>query len=402
MPTPNKGATNSWFILGREPLLSLAELLALHGEGGASPIFFNPPLLRLKGAADPNLMDRLGGTIKIGTEQADQLSETDLLSQMRLRLMELPDKITFGISVYPEKNDFMRLVETWGKELKKSLKADGRSVRYVFKNEPALSSASVEKNKLITAGKEFLVWKNGDRYALAETAAVQPFENFSHRDYGRPGRDDVSGMLPPKLAMMLVNLAKISTGETILDPFCGGGTILGEAVLLGYRNVIGTDLSSKAVADAKQNLAWLTEQYSEKFSAAKWQLDEADVTKLSDHISPKSVGAIITEPYLGKPKTGRENQAELTAEASTLANLYLNAFVEFKKILRPGGRVVMVIPQFYHRDGVVKLSDLLLTKISSLGFKTEPLLPKERRTEPFLLYRRPDQHVGREIWRFKI
>ena len=92
----------------------------------------------------------------------------------------------------------------------------------------------------------------GQQFSLAQTEAVQPFEQFSARDFGRPGRDDLSGMLPPKLAIIMINLAQTPLNSILLDPFCGSGTILSEAVLLGYTNLIGTDISEKAIADSKK------------------------------------------------------------------------------------------------------------------------------------------------------
>src|SRR5205823_3602162 len=91
--------------------------------------------------------------------------------------------------------------------------------------------------------------------------AVQPFEQFSARDFGRPGRDDLSGMLPPKLAIIMINLAANDTISVLLDPFCGSGTILSEALLLGYKNLIGSDISEKAVADTKTNLDWIANKF---------------------------------------------------------------------------------------------------------------------------------------------
>jgi hypothetical protein len=38
--------------------------------------------------------------------------------------------------------------------------------------------------------------------------ALQDFESYSKRDYGRPARDPRTGSLPPKLAQILINLAE--------------------------------------------------------------------------------------------------------------------------------------------------------------------------------------------------
>ena len=61
---------------------------------------------------------------------------------------------------------------------------------------------------------------------------MQDFEQWGARDYGRPSRDAVRGMLPPKLARMMVNLEPWRTVNThalgsVLwrgdDPIGGGG-----------------------------------------------------------------------------------------------------------------------------------------------------------------------------------
>ncbi len=146
-------------------------------------------------------------------------------------------------------------------------------MRYVENKEEALSSVTVAKNGLTNRGREFLISPlfkegagGGQRYSLAKTEAVQPFEQFSARDFGRPGRDDLSGMLPPKLAMIMINLAQTSLNSILLDPFCGSGTILSEALLLGYKNLIGSDISEKAVEDTKINIDWIAKEFNKKIS----------------------------------------------------------------------------------------------------------------------------------------
>jgi len=95
MPLPRRDKqeeiknTLFWFVLGREPLLSTAEIFSVlripFGESEAYE--YQPSVLRvsLRGAKnerrsnplfDPNhLINRLGGTIKIGQELGQDLSE---------------------------------------------------------------------------------------------------------------------------------------------------------------------------------------------------------------------------------------------------------------------------------------------------------------------------------------
>ncbi len=390
-----------WFLLGREPTLSAAEIISFLRREQISydNLLLQQPFLSVSANIKAEIINQLGGTIKIAEELGTNLSEQALLTAIQSKLSSAPGKIIFGISLYGEnKTDN---VERWGKELKKILKAKGRSVRYVFKGEPTLSSVTVEKNSLISKGHEFLVLKTSAGYRLARTNAVQPFENFSSRDYGRPGRDAGSGMLPPKLAMMLINLAEINPEQTLLDPFCGSGTIISEAILLGYKKLFGTDNSDKAVADSQKNIAWLVEQDLSR-KDADWKVELLPVQKLGEKFAPKSIFGIATEPYLGRPKQERETVNALEKEAGELAKLYLDAFLEFKKILRPGGRVVFVIPRFTIRSGApITISDKILPQLQKLGFAVDQMLPEFNKS-PFLLYQRPDQLVAREIWRFKL
>jgi len=76
-------------------------------------------------------------------------------------------------------------------------------------------------------------------------------------------------------------------------------------------------------------------------------------------------------------------------------------FRNLKKILQPGGVVLLIIPRFRIGSSWVTISDVLLSKLASLGFQPERLLPEKLAEKPGLLYHRADQRVGREIWKFR-
>ena len=57
--------------------------------------------------------------------------------------------------------------------------------------------------------------------------------------------------LKPKLARAMVNLARVGEGDTILDPFCGTGSILIEAALVGAKPV-GIDLDKSKIDGCKR------------------------------------------------------------------------------------------------------------------------------------------------------
>ena len=397
MPTPAPDV-RYWFVLGRESLIAAAEIDAVLG---LKKYDYSPPILKVEpppagGFESKKIINRLGGTIKIARELAENIKEKEMERVIIDELKTVSGKINFGLSFYNSSGITLKEVKILGLQIKKALKAEGYSVRYVENKEETLSSVTVEKNGLTERGREFLIQKNqNNAFSLARTEAVQPFEQFSARDFGRPGRDDLSGMLPPKLAMILINLAQSSLGSVLLDPFCGSGTILSEAMLLGYTNIIGADISEKAIADSKKNIEWIAQKFqisNDKFQI-KYQI--SNVENLNQIIKSSSIDVVVTEPYLGKPLRGQETKPELLSQAKQLKDLYLQAFRQFHQVLRPEGKIVFVIPRFKYGNEWITID--CKNEIEKIGFKALPFFENQLH----FVYSRPNQRVAREIWRFK-
>ncbi len=401
-PTPHLPPPNVWwFILGRNPELSQAEIASVCP---AAHLGLAGPVLRAEFTGEPafsptKLIKRLGGIVKIASEGGRGLSETALLDAITHNLETVAGKAVFGLSWYGtpiEKTpETLLALERWGKTIKAALKQKGSAARYVESREPILSSVTVEKNNLTTRGREFIIYEEAPGiFALGTTLAVQPFEALGERDFGRPGRDDTSGMLPPKLALMLINLTGATTNQTLLDPFCGSGTILTEAMLLGFKNIIGSDISDKAVEDTRKNVAWQEDTLA-KDTLNKIKIFQSDADELAGKLPSQSIDAIATEPYLGKPLRGSETRAMLEAQTQELKKIYVNAFKAFAKVVKPGAIVVFIIPCFKFQSTWLRIA--CTKEIIKCGFTTLPLLPDAEH----VLYARPNQRVGREVWRFK-
>jgi len=76
----------------------------------------------------------------------------------------------------------------------------------------------VEENDLLASGGEHVLMGVEGKLMIGQTEAVQPYKQWSARDFGRPARDPKSGMLPPKLARLMINLSGVDPkGKTILD-----------------------------------------------------------------------------------------------------------------------------------------------------------------------------------------
>jgi len=361
------------FILGNHPKLSLAEIRAKVSGSAISYYDETSVFIEAEKLDYDRVLRSLGGTIKIGKVLHAPIGAQGLADILN----ERGGKIIFGISFYDRRarKEYERL----GMEIKKVLKAQGRSTRLVVSREPILSSVVVAKNKC----REFMLLPRDGKTVVAETLVVQEFEDYSFRDYGRPNRDAASGMLPPKLAKMMINLSGAKPDDILLDPFCGSGTILQEAIVLGFKNVIGCDISEKAVLDSQKNMSWLKDNL--QLTVYSLQLFQCDARSLSNEV--KNADVIVTEPYLGPALSGRETREKISGIIRELSDLYLFALREFKKILKPSGVVVMAIPSFRFQDIVVRLS--IMPEIVKIGYRSE-------NTEA-LSYSRPDQKLIREI-----
>ncbi|MBR0061499.1 MAG: hypothetical protein IJP68_08465, partial [Selenomonadaceae bacterium] len=155
-------------------------------------------------------INRLGGTQKL----AVKLEEKPLDF-----LRKLPEgKITLGISDYSEKAS-KKSAAIEALKLKKILVRHGRSVRVVENKDAVLSTATSLHNGLSGKNerKVELIKVNDDWYKVI---GVQDIDAYAKRDQARPARDAKVGMLPPKLAQILINLCgPLEPGATILDPF---------------------------------------------------------------------------------------------------------------------------------------------------------------------------------------
>lgn len=415
-----------FFILGNNPTLSFAEIVSVFKLKLEQVLALSKETLIIELGREIDarqIIRRLGGTIKLGIIN-DELKMTNnelIPNDLILKLIDINNvagKFNFGISYYGHAFANSASVATTAKgaasagkqgkfkqekeqamKLKKALKEKGVGSRWVTSREKVLSSVVVEQNKLVgDRGMEIVIIGNNEKYFIGKTLAVQPFKELSARDYGRPGRDDYSGMLPPKLAQILINLSGAEFNNVLLDPFCGSGTIITEAALMGFQNLIGCDVSEKAVEDSKKNFQWIQKTYD--LSLKSYDLKQCDVRQLSQKITRESVDAIVTEPYLG-PSRMERNEKNIRQVAEELENLYRQAILEFARVLKSDGRVVMVWPVFRMSNNEIKLkADKILgnyfkiVNILAQFLSSDMIKLTERGT---IVYGRENQRVWREI-----
>jgi tRNA G10 N-methylase Trm11 len=246
-------------------------------------------------------------------------------------------------------------------------------------------------NGLINGGYEIVVIQDGKRAIIARTLAEQNIEAYTRRDQQRPKRDAKVGMLPPKLAQIIVNLAVgqavPSKSSLVLDPFCGTGVVLQEASLMGF-GVAGSDLEPRMVAYTKANLEWLTETFGVKLDTP--QITTGDATAYTWPIKP---GFVACETYLGRPFTEKPS-AEILERTVSEVNLILKKFLRnLHTQLESGTRLCVAVPAWQtSADSFRHLP--LIDQISDLGYNRVSF---ELGSGENLLYYREDQIVAREL-----
>lgn len=369
------------FELGRQPEISTAEIQAVF-ERLEIPIktFKNKHKYITIETNDEidvlKLINILGGTIKIGRQIKNVSDPVKSISHFLHE--NTSGKIHFSVNGTKAKQT--------GLSIKKMLKTQGHSVRYI----EAKNTATILHNNLVEKQGDFTLVDND----IFVTTALQDIEGFATRDYDRPGSDNKSGMLPPKLARIMVNLTGADPKkDTLLDPFCGSGTVLTEALSLGFQHIIGSDNSEKAISDSKTNIEWLNKTYNLK--PKTYDLLEADATILADEIEHESIDAIASEPYMGRPLYGNESKEGLEQQAVELGDLFVDSFKNFHTILKKDGIAIFIIPKF--KIGEYWITIDILHNIKKIGFEIVPF----DQDHWSLLYHRENQHVGREIWKFR-
>ncbi|MDO4747070.1 MAG: DNA methyltransferase [Candidatus Saccharibacteria bacterium] len=368
-------------VLGRQPEISIAEL---EMSDFCTDI------------------DRLGGTQKLAAK----------LEQAPLEfLSQLPEgKLTIGVSDYSEKAS-RKTASQEALRLKKILVRHGRSVRVVENKEAVLSTATSLHNGLSGKNerKVELIKVEDEWYRVI---GVQDIEAYAKRDQARPARDAKVGMLPPKLAQILINLCgPLESGAVVLDPFCGTGVVLQEALLMGYR-AYGTDISERMVEYSEKNLEWFCANSKGFFPGTGpsrpssrgsgpsssvvtsghpgknlFELAQGDATSFQ---WAQPIDAVACEGYLGRPFSRIPSEMALKEQEQECGDIIKGFLKNLAGQIKKDTPVVIAAPAWLRESGQYKRLDIL-DDISDMGYNVN------NKTREGLLYRRAGQVVARDI-----
>ena len=255
-------------------------------------------------------------------------------------------------------------VSNLGHDVLKNLKDAGLKLKMLGSMHQLEKNTATSKKVLRNKGLEVNVTYDlsTKKVVISVTIAVQDYDLWGRIEYKRPVRSMKVGMIPLKLAFIMLNLARIKEGKGFWDPMAGLGTIVMAGLLKGAYSY-GSDVDHRMVEAMKKNIAWMYEQGL--VSKPLHRVFLFDIRKrpktnkmLANIIRTGRFDAIVTEGYLGprryKPFRSKKHAMFWAKRVAMLNKQFLK---NITSAVRVGGRVVFCMPIFTYakKDGFGKL-----------------------------------------------
>ena len=195
-----------------------------------------------------------------------------------------------------------------------------------LENKPASIDETLKRNieDFIARGSALKVDRSGPDTEFWFLYRREGFSIFMKRLTRSVEKKLHPGELPPQLAWLLCRLGELGPGETVLDPFCGYGSIP-EAALKHFpiKKFYASDTESRCVKIVNSRPSLKNE---------RCEIQTANVFSLSGSITTGGIDAIITDPPWGMYKETK----------IPLENFYKDILILFSRLLKPGGRTVIL------------------------------------------------------------
>lgn len=152
----------------------------------------------------------------------------------------------------------------------------------------------------------------------------------------------LTAALKPSVAHAMVLLSSPGADDVFLDPFCGSGTILAERASYEAREIMGSDISAERLEIARENLP-------KTITLHCWD---------ARHIELPSgkVGRIVSNLPWGKQ-----------IEIGDVSQLYTEFMIEAKRLLAPGGIMVLLTDQEAEILRAAELAGVRIEKRTTLS-----------------------------------
>lgn len=383
------------FVLGRNQTLSVAELIVYLNtrkiEFRLNETEKDSVLIESNELKPKELMHDLGGTTKIiqilfeGNlkEIINEIEKKELLEWMN-------QKFYFALNFYGKEFENKNQIEEFFKNKFKSLKKKAfyrKARKHKIKGFNS-SPSQVHSWNLIKEQSDFVFFKGKKTYFGLTIECFNPKE-LRNRDNQRP-EQQVLHSISLRLARILINLTGLKKGETLLDPFCGVGTVLQEAMFNGL-NAVGIDLDDKTAGKARKNLNWFEKKYKTKM---KYTVIQGDSSFVKETLQGRKFDGIASEPFLGPYLKKKPREKEAKKIIKDLEKLYFAFFKKLFLVVKKQ-RIVIILPEIECSDGK-KIP--LTEKVFSAYFKTvNPLKGIDENAFPFT-YQEKESNITRKIY----
>ena len=398
-----------WFELGREFKLSIAEILTVFPF--VKIVYIDEKICIIDGVKKEVILEKvsnLGGTIKVFEVQKSFLNNSkiaDIWTYIKDFLLSKREwKLSYGLSVFWKSPIELKKFLMNLKHAFREMWVNSRFINQDFKN---LSSAQIIGEKLVKKETDISLVYSEENSFIGNTIWIQDIEAYGKRDYGKIRDMENIGMLPPKLAQMMINLSRdtsIGSVFRIYDPFVGLGTVLIESLHMGNNSVFWSDYNPEMVISSRKNISDTAQEFS--LDIIKYEIIELDANDIatSSILKNQSIDAIVTEGYLGKLFNARTLDLDsIHSERKLLASMYENFFSGLKK-LHFLWTVVISFPfwevqkKYHYFEEIYQIIEKYCT-IESILLPTLSFKPTKVGS---LLYKRPNQIVGREIFKLRM
>ena len=375
-------------------LLSQAELMIILSKSMIEfKIIENNETFVILEVEDESKLLELGGIYKVGKIICINESFEKMFEEIEQdgTLINLDDKQQWNISYYSDEKINTDLYDEIQNNLAGLIKKNSTKTKFIRNNMKSdyFIELSVDKEK--KNAMNILLGNTNNRFYIAENKKSIKSSKFIKRDLNRPYQDSKIS-LSPRTARILVNMLGLENGKTILDPFCGTGTFLIEAIIQGYK-VAGVDNRKECVFGTKKNLLWIMKEYNLKNRIRYVKQDNAE--KLSC-VETSTIDGIVTEPIL-LPNFKNIPNYELAEDVLKQSKkIYEKSLKTMYRVLKKNGNISIVTPRIKTRNNSF-ITFSFRKMIKNAGF----VIDKRLNEQPFIMKASGDQKVLREIWLLK-
>ena len=378
-----------FFILGRNVSLSVAEILSYFSEKENKIEIHsqkeNIIILEFSRKINSNIVNELGGTIAFGEILAEG-TKSSIIKQIEKTFIYNGKKnnITYSLIDYSS-IEIKERISSYLKDRFKAekLKASEKKTAKTMKLQDDSEIPNISSRNIID--ENYMVYEKENEVLLGKVLEFYNSRELEKRDMSKPIRRNELA-ISPRLAKILINLSKIKEGETLLDPFCGIGAVLEEALHKKIK-VIGIDKNHEAIKGAEKNLSFYG------FPKVNYKLlcEDSKTAKINSKIS-----AIATEPHLGelltKPQTV-ERAYKITKE---FENMIIQVIKNLKNQI--SGRVVFTSPYIKTIKNIREQNNRIGINVEEIVNKTGLRLASFGDIKTPIEEFRENQIMGRQIF----